>query len=121
MSTKKNNNHPPQFGSDDISTIQNILFGQHIQEIQKQFSRLENKLDLTDTSQEKVFHEFKTQTETHLNDLEKRLTEKTNELEEKMTKQFKELEEQIVNVSKSDKQNLASMLQKLSTNLIKAE
>ena len=121
MSTKKNSNQAPQLGSDDISTIQNILFGQHIQEIQKQFSRLENKLDLGSTNQEQVFHEFRVQTETHLSDLEKRLAEKTKELEKKMNKQFKELEEQIINVSKSDKQNLASMLQELSTNLIKAE
>jgi len=121
MSSKKNNNQPPQLASNDISTIQNILFGQHIQEIEKHFSSLEGKLNSTKDEQVKDLQELKKQTNRHLNNLEKKYAKRFADLEIKLEQQVNALEQQIANVSKSDKKNLAAMLHQLSVSLIKAE
>lgn len=121
MSNKKNNNQPPQLAANDISTIQNILFGQHIQEIEKHFSSLEGQIGNTKDEQAKNLQELKKQTDNRLDNLEKKYAKKIEDLEEKLGQQVEALEQQIANVSKSDKQNLAAMLQQLSVSLIKAE
>jgi len=121
MSSKKNNNQPPQLASNDISTIQNILFGQHIQEIERHFSSLEDKLSSTKDNQAQNLQELRKQTDSHLNNLEKKYAKRFEDLEAKLEQQVNALEQQIANVSKSDKENLAAMLHQLSVSLIKAE
>jgi len=105
----------------DISIIKDILIGQEVELIDNRFAELESKLGDTGADHRQNLTTLKKQTTERLNALDKRLSDKLAELEKSMNQQMKDLEKQILNVSKSDKQSLASMLQQLSSNLIKGE
>ncbi len=121
MSDKKGKISGAHLGLGDISTIRDILFGEKTKEIDIQLQALQEKQGVLNDEQLERISELTKKTDKRIEDLEKQFEEKVAELEKKMNAHVEELERQIMNVSKSDKQNLAAMLQELSTNLIKGE
>jgi len=105
----------------DISTIKDILFGADIQSIEERLNEINSKIGDVEGDSGKSLDVLRKQTDEHLKALDKRLEEKMAELEKQMKQHVRDLEKQILNVSKSDKQSLAEMLQQLSVSLIKGE
>lgn len=105
----------------DISIIKDILIGHEVELIDNRFAELESKFDDAGSEHRQNLATLKKQTSERLNALDKHLSDKLVEMEKSMSQQMKDLEKQILNVSKSDKQSLATMLQQLSSNLIKGE
>lgn len=105
----------------DISIIKDILIGQEVASIDNKFAELESKFSDAEVEHRQNLATLKKQTTESLNTLDKHFNDKFAEMEKLMNQQVKDLKEQIFNVSKSDKESLASMLQELSSNLIKEE
>ncbi len=121
MSNKISNSKEKSMNVSDISTIKDILFGADIQSIEERFSEINGKIGDVEGDTGKSIEALRKQTDEHLKALDKRVEEKMAELEKEMKQHVRDLEKQILNVSKSDKQSLAEMLQQLSANLIKGE
>jgi len=121
MSNKNSNSKEKSMNIGDISTIKDILFGQDIQSIEERFSEINEKIGGVEGDSGKSLDALRKQTDEHLKALDKRFEEKMEELEKQMKQHVRDLEKQILNVSKSDKQSLAEMLQELSVSLIKGE
>lgn len=121
MSNKISNSKEKSMNVSDISTIKDILFGADIQSIEERFNEIHGKIGDVEGDSGKSIEILRKQTDEHLKALDKRFEEKMAELEKEMKKHVRDLEKQILNVSKSDKQSLAEMLQQLSVSLIKGE
>lgn len=121
MSNKNSNSKEKSMNIGDISTIKDILFGQDIQSIEERFNQISEKIGDVEGDSGKSLEALRKQTDEHLKALDKRVEDKMAELEKQMKQHVSELEKQILNVSKSDKQSLAEMLQQLSVSLIKGE
>jgi len=121
MSNKNSSTKEKSMNVSDISTIKDILFGQDIQSIEERFSEINEKIGDVEGDSGKSLEALRKQTDERLKALDKHIEEKMGELEKQMKQQISDLEKQILNVSKSDKQSLAEMLQQLSVSLIKGE
>lgn len=121
MGSKNINSEKKTMNIGDITTIKDILFGQDIQSIENRFAEMDTKIGDMDAGQQDELMNLKKETAEKLKAMDKRLANKITELEKQVDRQVKDLEKQIHNVSKSDKQSLAEMLQQLSTNLIRGE
>ncbi len=121
MSNKNSSTEEKSMNVSDISTIKDILFGQDIQSIEERFNEINEKIGDVEGDIGNNIDALRKQTDEHLKVLDKRVEDKMAELEMQMKQHVKELEKQIRNVSKSDKQSLAEMLQQLSVSLIKGE
>lgn len=105
----------------DISTIKDILFGQDIQSIEERLNQIHEKIGDVEGDSGKSLESLKKQTEEHMKALDKRFEEKMAEMDRQLKRHVRDLEKQILNVSKSDKQSLAEILQELSVSLIKGD
>lgn len=121
MSNKNSKSKEKSMNVSDISTIKDILFGADIQSIEERFNEMNEKIGDVESDSGKSLETLRKQTDEHLKALDKRFEEKMAELEKQMKQHVLDLEKQILNVSKSDKQSLAEMLQQLSVSLIKGE
>ena len=122
MSNKNSNSkEKSMMNVGDISTIKEILFGADIQSIEERFNQVNEKIGDVEGDSGKSLESLKKQTDEHLKALDKRFEEKMAEFDRQLKQHVRDLEKQIVNVSKSDKQSLAEMLQELSMSLIKGE
>ena len=105
----------------DVSTIRDILFGSDIQSIEERFEQVSATISDAQSTSGKNLETLKKETEEHLKSLDKRFEEKMAEMDRRVKQHVTDLEKQILNVSKSDKQSLAEMLQQLSVSLITGE
>lgn len=122
MSSKNNNSKEKgMMNLGDVSTIRDILFGSDIQSIEERFEQVGATIGDLKSSSGKDLEALKKETEEHLKSLDKRFEEKMAEMDRQVKQHVTDLEKQILNVSKSDKQSLAEMLQQLSVSLIKGE
>jgi len=121
MSNKNSNSKEKSMNVGDISTIKDILFGADIQSIKERLNEINSKIGDVEGDSGKSVEALRKQTDEHLKALDKRFEDKMAELEKQMNQHVRDLEKQILNVSKSDKQSLAEMLQQLSVSLIKGE
>ena len=116
MADKKNNG---DYGLGEISTIRNILMGEHISQFQESFKELEIKLEASQKQiSDKIANVEKDYSE-RLAEIKKNYEEKIASLERELEEKSQALEAKITSVSSGDKNRLAALFANLSEEIIK--
>jgi len=112
----ENNNSGPSLG--EISTIRNILMGNHMQTYDKTFADINARFDENNKDKDERFRALEYQMNKRFEALNQDLNERFDKLEALLADNVQKLNERVETVSVTDKADLGRLLAEVSNRLI---
>ena len=116
MDNPHQQNAGPTLG--EISTIRNILMGNHMAEYSTQFKEIQSKFDATNKEQEERFGKMEVDMNDRMDKIEEAMNARFDKLEALLTDNVQRLHERVNTVSGTDKADLGRLLAEVSNRLI---
>lgn len=117
---KEQNNEPiSTSSSNEIGTIRSILMGDHIAYYKARFQAMDERMDLTDATNDKKRQELERMIDERFIKLEEKMLERMNELEKLIRDNTQLLNQKMQQSSVQDKAVLGQMLADISSRLMK--
>ena len=116
MDNPQQQNAGPTAG--EISTIRNILMGNHMAEYSTQFKDIQDTFDASERKTEERFQKLEADVNARFNKMEEAMNSRFDKLEALLTDNVQRLHERVNTVSTTDKADLGRLLAEVSNRLI---
>ncbi len=116
MDNPNQQNTGPTLG--EISTIRNILMGNHMAEYSTQFKGIQDQFDASNKDKEEHFQKLEADVDNRFNKMEEAMNARFDKLEALLTDNVQRLHERVNTVSSTDKADLGRLLAEVSNRLI---
>lgn len=103
----------------EISTIRNILMGEHINEFENSFSELKKEIAALEASQSQDLSSTKNELEARLDEVEDTMTKRLDSIEKNLNHSIEELKNLVQESIVSSNNNLGALLKTVGEQLIK--